>query len=181
MVELKEIFINFPKGQQFFPLWFNWTLCCYKVRWINDPSLLGCLYIKPITMRCIFVGDVSSVSLSSERWRGANTRNSLCWPIYVINSADNTKLPCYIISPTPRHSFFRFYFCCCCYAVVVAAVAVAVVVIVVVVTFAVAVSVAIIAVSVAVSFVVAVSVAVAAIVVAIAVIAVVVPAVGMLV
>ena len=33
--------------------------------------------------------------------------NSLRWPIYVINSVDNTKLPCYTLPPTQHHSFFR--------------------------------------------------------------------------
>ena len=43
-------------------------------------------------------------------WR-ANTQNisflnSLWWPIYVNNSVDNTKLPCYTL-PLMQHSFFR--------------------------------------------------------------------------
>ena len=33
--------------------------------------------------------------------------NSLQWPIYVINSVDNSKLPCYTLPPTQHHSFFR--------------------------------------------------------------------------
>ena len=33
--------------------------------------------------------------------------NSLWWPIYVINSIDNTKLPCCTLPPTQHHSFFR--------------------------------------------------------------------------
>ena len=33
--------------------------------------------------------------------------NSLQWPIYFINSNDNTKLPCYTLPPTQHHSFFR--------------------------------------------------------------------------
>ena len=33
--------------------------------------------------------------------------NSLRWPIYVINSFDNTKLPCYTPPPTQHHSFLR--------------------------------------------------------------------------
>ena len=33
--------------------------------------------------------------------------NSLRWPIYVFNSVDNTKLPCYTLPPTQHHSFFR--------------------------------------------------------------------------
>ena len=33
--------------------------------------------------------------------------NSLRWPIYDINSVDNTKLPCYTLTPTQHHSFFR--------------------------------------------------------------------------
>ena len=36
-----------------------------------------------------------------------NFRNSLRWPIYVINSVDNTELPCYTLPPTQHHSFFR--------------------------------------------------------------------------
>ena len=36
-----------------------------------------------------------------------NFRNSLRWPIYVINSFDNTELPCYTLPPTQHHSFFR--------------------------------------------------------------------------
>ena len=32
---------------------------------------------------------------------------SLQWPIYVINSVDNTKLPCYTLPSTQHHSFFR--------------------------------------------------------------------------
>ena len=37
-----------------------------------------------------------------------NFRNSLRWPIYVINSVDNTELPCYTLPPTQQHhSFFR--------------------------------------------------------------------------
>ena len=33
--------------------------------------------------------------------------DSLWWPIYVTNSVDNTKLPCYTLPPTQYHSFFR--------------------------------------------------------------------------
>ena len=33
--------------------------------------------------------------------------NSLWWPISVINSVDNTKLPCYTLLRTQHHSFFR--------------------------------------------------------------------------
>ena len=33
--------------------------------------------------------------------------NSFGWLIYAINSVDNTKLPCYTLSPTQHHSFFR--------------------------------------------------------------------------
>ena len=29
------------------------------------------------------------------------------WPIYIFNSVDNTKLPCYTLPPTQHHSFFR--------------------------------------------------------------------------
>ena len=29
------------------------------------------------------------------------------WPVYVINSVDKSKLPCYILPPTQYHSFFR--------------------------------------------------------------------------
>ena len=36
-----------------------------------------------------------------------NFRNSLRWPIYVINSDGNTELPCYTLPPTQHHSFFR--------------------------------------------------------------------------
>ena len=32
--------------------------------------------------------------------------NSLRWPIYAINSVDNTQLPCYTLPPTQHHSFF---------------------------------------------------------------------------
>ena len=33
--------------------------------------------------------------------------NSLRWPTYVINSVDNTKIPCYTLPPTQRHRFFK--------------------------------------------------------------------------
>ena len=33
--------------------------------------------------------------------------NSLQGPIYVINSVDNTKFPCYTLPPMQHHSFFR--------------------------------------------------------------------------
>ena len=33
--------------------------------------------------------------------------NSLRWPIYAINSIDNTQLPCYTLPPTQHHSFLR--------------------------------------------------------------------------
>ena len=33
--------------------------------------------------------------------------NSLRWPLYLINSVDNTKLPCYTLPPTQHHSFCR--------------------------------------------------------------------------
>ena len=32
---------------------------------------------------------------------------SLRWLIYIINSFDNTKLPCYALPPMQHHSFFR--------------------------------------------------------------------------
>ena len=31
----------------------------------------------------------------------------LRWPVYIINSVDNTKLPCYTLSLTQHHSFLR--------------------------------------------------------------------------
>ena len=44
-------------------------------------------------------------------WRSANAHrrvwNSSRWPVYVINSVDKSKLPCYILPPTRYHSFFR--------------------------------------------------------------------------
>ena len=39
--------------------------------------------------------------------RGANARNSIRGPVYVINSVDKTKLPCYTLSPMQHHSCFR--------------------------------------------------------------------------
>ena len=41
--------------------------------------------------------------------------NSLWWPIYIINSVDNTELPCFTLPQTQYHNFFRnfpplFYF-----------------------------------------------------------------------
>ena len=30
---------------------------------------------------------------------------SIWWPIYIINSVDNTKLPCYTLQVTQQHSF----------------------------------------------------------------------------
>ena len=33
--------------------------------------------------------------------------NSLRWPTYVINSVDNTKIPCYTLPPTQQHRFFK--------------------------------------------------------------------------
>ena len=33
--------------------------------------------------------------------------NSLWWPIYVINSVDNTKLPCCTLPPMQHHNFYR--------------------------------------------------------------------------
>ena len=40
-------------------------------------------------------------------WQGASAQNSLKWPIYVFNSVDDTKLPCYTFPLTQHHSFFR--------------------------------------------------------------------------
>ena len=45
-------------------------------------------------------------------WRRANTRNisfgnSLRWPIYIINSADEKKLSRYSPPPTQHQSFFK--------------------------------------------------------------------------
>ena len=55
---------------------------------------------------------VPSVSPSSERMAKGwclkrQLWNSLRWPIYVINSVDNTELPCYTLLPTQHHRFFR--------------------------------------------------------------------------
>ena len=33
--------------------------------------------------------------------------NSLRWPVFVVNSGDNTKLNCYTLPPMLHHSFFR--------------------------------------------------------------------------
>ena len=33
--------------------------------------------------------------------------NSIQWPIYIINSVNNTKLPCYALPLMQHHSFFR--------------------------------------------------------------------------
>ena len=49
-----------------------------------------------------FKAEVLSVSPSSDRMTG-----SFRWPIYIINSNDNSKLPCYTLPPTQHHSFFR--------------------------------------------------------------------------
>ena len=61
--------------------------------------------------------DVSSVIPSSVLCQGANAEtsktskrqlwNSLHWPIYVINTVDDTKLPSYTLPPIQHHSFFR--------------------------------------------------------------------------
>ena len=68
--------------------------------------------------------DVSSISPSLERYMKADALmkvnaltqgwrskrqpfNSLRWPIYVINSVDDAKLPCYTLPSTQYHSFFR--------------------------------------------------------------------------
>ena len=40
-------------------------------------------------------------------WKIQKLLNSLQWPIYFINSNDNTKLPSYTLPPTQHHSFFR--------------------------------------------------------------------------
>ena len=48
-------------------------------------------------------------------WTGSDKRqtlehqpwNSIQWSIYVFNSVDDTKLPCYTLPPTEHHSFFR--------------------------------------------------------------------------
>ena len=39
--------------------------------------------------------------------RSKRPLNCLRWPIYVINSVDNTKLPWYTLPPTQHHSFFK--------------------------------------------------------------------------
>ena len=50
--------------------------------------------------------DVLNVSPSSIALRRANAWNVSEWPIWVINSVENIKLPRYIIPPTQHHSFF---------------------------------------------------------------------------
>ena len=58
-----------------------------------------------------FKADVPSVALRQSDWWRANSRNAsfktLQWPVYVINSADNRKLPYYTLPPTQHHSFPR--------------------------------------------------------------------------
>ena len=56
--------------------------------------------------------DVSRGSPSSSLWRWAKARNvgfrnSLRWPIYIINSVDKTRLSCYTPLLTLHHCFFR--------------------------------------------------------------------------
>ena len=59
-----------------------------------------------------FSVDVSSVSPLSFSLMRANAqnvscRNSLRWPVYIINSVNLTKLPCYTPPLIQLHSFFR--------------------------------------------------------------------------
>ena len=54
--------------------------------------------------------DVLSISpLSIALGKGLKHQllDSLWWPIYIINSVDNTNLPCYTLLPKQHHSFFR--------------------------------------------------------------------------
>ena len=64
-----------------------------------------------------FKADVPSVALRQSYWWRANSRNAsfktLQWPVYVINSADNRKLPYYTLPPTQHHSFPRSLLPCC--------------------------------------------------------------------
>ena len=64
----------------------------------------------------VFLWKTPDSHSSSSQWRmhsnafalrRANARNSIRGPVYVINSVDKTKLPCYTLSPTQHHSFFR--------------------------------------------------------------------------
>ena len=55
----------------------NWVIYCYQLSWKRQLTTVKSLK-----------ADVSSVSLITLRW-----------PIYVFNSVDNTKLPCYTLPP----------------------------------------------------------------------------------
>ena len=49
------------------------------------------------------------MSVSPSFWQGPNAQNvsfENWWPIYIINSVDNTKVPCYTLPPTQHYSFF---------------------------------------------------------------------------
>ena len=35
-------------------------------------------------------------------------QNSLWWPVYIINSFDNTKLPCYALQPMQHQFLYKF-------------------------------------------------------------------------
>ena len=63
----------------------NWVIYCYQLSWKRQLATVKSLK-----------ADVSSVSLITLRW-----------PIYVFNSVDNTKLPCYTLPPTQHNSFSR--------------------------------------------------------------------------
>lgn len=92
-----------------------------KLRFILSPPLAHFSHI--FRTYTVFIGwkmasvsvkraDVSRGSPSSSLWRWAKARNvsfknSLRWPIYIINSVDKTRLSCYTPLLTLHHCFFR--------------------------------------------------------------------------
>ena len=81
-----------------------YPLAVRKVNRKNFPSL-QCVILCHFGVT-VAVNDQNSALAMGERSK-RQLLNYLLWPIYVINSVENTELPCYTFQPTQHHSSLR--------------------------------------------------------------------------
>ena len=112
-------------------VWGIWQVCltlrkghsearnCWKGLWSlsSNQELYSVLEHRNLNLSTELIGKLATVKrLKADvlvtLWRKANARKSqlwmfLRWPIYLINSVDESKFSCFTSQPTQHHSFLR--------------------------------------------------------------------------
>ena len=97
---------------------FNVLLLLLFWKYFSIFFFLDNITVRDIIIQSNLVFGIRALALRQSDGRRANALmkgycskrqllKSLLWPIYIINSVHNTKLPCYTIPPMHYHSFFR--------------------------------------------------------------------------